>query len=96
MPINYQKLINWSIPEVEQHLTRRDTLCHALGVGLGSDTSDADQLKFVYEENLQALPTLEQLLELENVAVSSARLTHDHPEGIAAFKEKRKPIYKGR
>ncbi|MBI2295405.1 MAG: MaoC family dehydratase N-terminal domain-containing protein [Betaproteobacteria bacterium] len=62
MPIHYEKLVNWSIPEVEQRLTRRDTLCYALGVGLGSDPCDTDQLKFVYEENLQALPTMAIIL----------------------------------
>src|SRR5688572_13130642 len=41
-------------------------------------------------------PTLEQLLEIEGLAISGARLTHDHQEGIAAFKEKRKPRFEGR
>ncbi len=41
-------------------------------------------------------PTLEQLLEMENLAVCGARLTLDHQEGIAAFKEKRKPKFQGR
>jgi 2-(1,2-epoxy-1,2-dihydrophenyl)acetyl-CoA isomerase len=41
-------------------------------------------------------PTLEQLLELENLAVCGARITHDHKEGVAAFKEKRKPKFEGR
>jgi 2-(1,2-epoxy-1,2-dihydrophenyl)acetyl-CoA isomerase len=41
-------------------------------------------------------PTLEQLLEMEILAVCGARLTHDHKEGIAAFKEKRKPKFEGR
>ena len=41
-------------------------------------------------------PTLEQLLEMEILAVCGARLTHDHQEGIAAFKEKRKPRFQGR
>ena len=58
MPINYQQLVNWRIPEGEQHLTRRDTMLYALGVGLGADPADAAQLKFVYEEKLQALPTM--------------------------------------
>jgi 2-(1,2-epoxy-1,2-dihydrophenyl)acetyl-CoA isomerase len=41
-------------------------------------------------------PTLEQLLEMEILAVCGARLTHDHKGGIAAFKEKRKPRFSGR
>ena len=62
MAIDYDKLIRWDIPEVEQHLTRRDTILYALGVGLGSDPGDASQLKFVYEQNLQALPTMAIIL----------------------------------
>lgn len=58
MTINYDSLINWKIPAVEQHLTRRDTMLYALGVGLGADPCDAKQLKFVYERDLQALPTM--------------------------------------
>ena len=42
------------------------------------------------------VPTLETLLEMENLAVSGARLTHDHPEGVAAFREKRPPKFQGR
>jgi len=62
MTIDYDKLINWDIPQVEQHLTKRDTILYALGVGLGSDPGDASQLKFVYEQNLQALPTMAIIL----------------------------------
>lgn len=62
MPIDYEKLINWQIPEVEQRLTRRDTMLYALGVGLGADPCDANQLKFVYEEKLQALPMMAIIL----------------------------------
>lgn len=41
-------------------------------------------------------PTLEQLLETEILAVCGARLTHDHKEGIAAFREKRTPKFQGK
>ena len=58
MPINYDKLINWKIPEVHQQLTRRDTMLYALGVGLGADPVDIKQLRFVYEKELLALPTM--------------------------------------
>ena len=62
MAINYEKLVNWQIPDVEQRLTRRDTILYALGVGLGADPYDADQLRFVYEDGLQALPTMAIIL----------------------------------
>ena len=42
------------------------------------------------------VPTLEMLLEMENLAISGARLTHDHQEGVAAFKEKRPPKFLGK
>ena len=62
MPINYEKLVNWRIPPVEQQLTKRDTMLYALGVGLGADPGDEHQLKFVYEPHLQALPTMAIIL----------------------------------
>jgi acyl dehydratase len=62
LAINYDALINWKIPPVEQHLTKRDTMLYALGVGLGADPCDANQLRFVYEQNLQALPTMAIIL----------------------------------
>ena len=62
MPINYEKLVNREIPAVEQRLTKRDTMLYALGVGLGADPIDANQLRFVYEQNLQALPTMAIIL----------------------------------
>lgn len=43
-----------------------------------------------------AVPTLEMLLEMETLASGVARLTHDHKEGVAAFKEKRPPRFLGR
>ena len=62
MGIQYEKLLAFDIPEVEQRLTKRDTILYALGVGLGSDPMDASQLRYVYEQNLQALPTMAIIL----------------------------------
>jgi len=42
------------------------------------------------------VPTLEQLLEMETLASGLARMTHDHQEGVAAFKEKRPPKFQGK
>jgi 2-(1,2-epoxy-1,2-dihydrophenyl)acetyl-CoA isomerase len=41
-------------------------------------------------------PSLEALLEMETLSQSLARLTEDHREGVAAFREKRKPKFVGR
>jgi acyl dehydratase len=54
---DYQRLLDWPIPEVRQRYTQRDTQLYALGVGLGSDPLDPDQLRFVYEDGLKALPS---------------------------------------
>jgi 2-(1,2-epoxy-1,2-dihydrophenyl)acetyl-CoA isomerase len=42
------------------------------------------------------VPTLETQLEQENLYQSTAKLTEDHVEGVAAFKEKRAAVFKGR
>jgi acyl dehydratase len=36
----------------------RDTMLYALGVGLGDDPLNEDELRFVYEKELRAVPTL--------------------------------------
>ncbi len=58
----YERLLKYKIPEVEQTLTQRDTMLYALGVGLGADPMDEKQLRFVYEKNLTALPTMAVVL----------------------------------
>ncbi|MCF8468279.1 MAG: MaoC family dehydratase N-terminal domain-containing protein [Sneathiella sp.] len=58
MAIDYDKLVNWKFDDVEQTYSSRDTILYALGVGLSMDPLDMDQLRFTYEEDLQALPTM--------------------------------------
>ena len=59
---SYERLLQYRIPEVEQTLSARDTMLYALGVGLGADPMDEKQLRFVYEKNLAALPTMAVIL----------------------------------
>lgn len=58
MAIHYDKLMNREFPEIEHSFTRKDTMLYALGLCLGMDPLDDDQLRFVYEKNLLALPTM--------------------------------------
>lgn len=58
----YERLLQYKIPEIEHTLTPRDTMLYALGVGLGADPMDEKQLRFVYEKNLAALPTMAVVL----------------------------------
>jgi acyl dehydratase len=62
MAIVAEKLLNLDIPTVEQTYTQKDAMLYALGVGLGVDPSDRDQLDFVYEKNLKVLPTFAVVL----------------------------------
>lgn len=58
MQIEYAKLKSWAFPELEQRYTERDTILHALSVGCGHDPTDTSDLRYVYDDELQALPTL--------------------------------------
>src|SRR3979490_2441563 len=62
MPINYDKLLALKIPEVVQAYTEKDSILYALGVGLGRDPMDEDELPFVYEKDLKLLPTFAVVL----------------------------------
>jgi acyl dehydratase len=62
MAIDYQALKHWPFPDVEHSYRARDTMLYALGLGLGADPMDGQQLRFVYEEGLKALPTMAVVL----------------------------------
>lgn len=53
-----------SVPFADQihAYTEKDTILYALGIGLGSDPMDEEQLRFVYEKRLLPLPTLPAIL----------------------------------
>jgi acyl dehydratase len=57
MPIVYEKLLALNIPEVEHAYTEKDAILYALGLGLGQDPMNEDELAFVYEKALKVLPT---------------------------------------
>ena len=71
MPLNYEKLMQTRFEPIRHTYARRDTILYALGLGVGlQDPSDQNELKYVYERQLVALPTLAVTL-----AADAMRLT---------------------
>ncbi len=62
MAIDYDELMAWPFPDIEQTYTEKDAILYALGVGFGADPLDRGQLRYVYEEGLAALPSMAVVL----------------------------------
>ena len=59
MTIVYDKLMALAHPRRSSRCTTpKDCMLYALGVGLGHDPMNEDELAFVYEKNLKVLPTM--------------------------------------
>lgn len=58
MGFDRTSLLSHRFAESRQSFTERDTILYALGLGIGTDPVDPRQLRFVYEDGLQALPTM--------------------------------------
>ena len=58
MPIAYPEVLNLKREGQSFSWTNRETMLYALGVGMGADPMDENELPFVYERNLKAMPTL--------------------------------------
>lgn len=59
MAIDYEALKNWRFADVMHRYDAKDTILYALGVGCGCE---ADDLRFVYEQRLEALPSMATVL----------------------------------
>jgi acyl dehydratase len=78
MPFDPQKILNWQFPEVEHTYSERDTMLYALGLGCGSDPTEAGDLKYVYERGLVALPTMAVVLAYPGNWLESKESTADY------------------
>jgi acyl dehydratase len=65
VPINPDRLLSKEIPPLEHAYGPKDCILYALGVGLGYDPANEDELAFVYEKNLKVLPTFSVVLGFE-------------------------------
>lgn len=60
--MNRDRLLAKEFAEVRADYSARDTMLYALGVGAAQDALDPRDLRFVYEQNLQALPAMSCVL----------------------------------
>ena len=58
MPISYPAILDLKTDGQSFAWRDRETMLYALGIGMGSDPLNMDELPFVYENNLKAVPTL--------------------------------------
>ncbi|MGV2864725.1 MaoC/PaaZ C-terminal domain-containing protein [Achromobacter sp. AGC39] len=77
MPLDYATVKNWRFDEVRQRYDHKDTMLYALGIGLGQDPEDTRQLRYVYEEDLQAFPTMGVVLAYPGFWVRDPRSSID-------------------
>jgi acyl dehydratase len=62
MALDYHKLKAWPFDEIEQRWSERDSMLYALALGCGSDPLNPSSLRFAYEAELLALPTMAVVL----------------------------------
>lgn len=76
MPIYYPDILS------EETLPRRfsyndkDTILYALGIGMGRDPIDPQELRFVYEKDLTVVPTAATVLAKANVVAGEDRIAN--------------------
>lgn len=75
-----------------------DEALDARAIAVARDLASGPTLMMAMAKKMLATaasPTLDTLLEIESFAQGVARESHDHREGVEAFKQKRKPDFKG-
>ena len=62
MPLDYERIMAYRPPAAPIDYGPRDCILYALGIGIGMDPMDWGQLKFVYEKELAAFPSMAVVL----------------------------------
>ena len=60
--LDYHAVKGRAFPEMTQTYSERDTMLYALGTGFGTNPLDENELRFVYEQDLLAVPTMPAVL----------------------------------
>src|SRR5215470_16963141 len=83
MPIDPRRLLRLKLPETRVSVRERDVMLYALGIGMGSDPLDSGQLRYVYEKELRAVPSIAtvypammSLSRAGNTGIDFSRIVH--------------------
>ena len=90
MTIDVDALLNWPFPVQHQTYAEKDTILYALALGYGGRPTDGGELGFVYERDLQAVPTMAATLCHPGFWISDPRTGIDatrvvHGEQLMTF-----------
>ena len=89
MPIDVEAALGHEFPETRFSWGEDDVILYALGVGAGSDPTDPKELRYVYEGDLQVLPTygtippFETMMSLgtvDGLEINLAQILHGEQE----------------
>ena len=58
MTINYDEIMNLTTENVEISYSDKDSILYSLGIGLGNDPMNLNELKYVYENSQSVLPSM--------------------------------------
>ena len=58
MALNYEKVMAYRPADIDASYSARDCVLYSLGIGLGMDPLDTDQLRFVDARKIAAFPTM--------------------------------------
>lgn len=82
--IDYKLLLHKTIGDLEVTYRNEDTLLFALALGLGADPVDENQLRYVYERDLQPLPTMSLVLAYPGFWMKEPQYQIDWPKVLHA------------
>lgn len=82
MAINFEAVRNWVFPAICQDYTAKDSILYALALGYGGDPLSESELSFVFEKNLQAVPTLATTLCSPGFWISDPRTGIDATRAV--------------
>jgi acyl dehydratase len=84
MTLNLDVVKNWDFPVMHHTYTEKDAILYALSLSCGMETGRPNDLSFIYEKGLQAIPTLVNNLCHPGFWITDARTGIDSSRAVHA------------